>query len=195
MVDSYFAHVWLIGVAAKIRKRTQPRTGEKPPYDELMAVRAERAPIQDCNQQDLCTWKDRPQFMDDTSKRIALSKVPEVTLTFWIIKIAATTLGEIGGDSVTMTLNWGYLAGTILFLSLLIVLVAAQILAKRFHPFLYWVSLTLTGGTMLHRSNSSIDARFSMRSSPHLPTPDSASYAHKWHRARNKHPRSEQAPM
>ena len=55
-----------------------------------------------------------------------LSKVPEVTLGFWIIKIAATTLGETGGDSVTMTLNWGYLIGTAIFLGLLIVLVVAQ---------------------------------------------------------------------
>jgi len=74
--------------------------------------------------------------MDDSSKIAALSKVPEVTLSFWIIKIAATTLGETGGDSVTMTLNWGYLAGTSLFLSLLVVLVMAQTFAKKFHPFL-----------------------------------------------------------
>jgi uncharacterized membrane-anchored protein len=71
----------------------------------------------------------------------ALSKVPEVTLAFWIIKIAATTLGETGGDSVTMTLNWGYLAGTALFLGLLVVLVIAQIVAKKFHPFLYWATI------------------------------------------------------
>ena len=68
----------------------------------------------------------------------AMSKVPAVTLGFWIIKIAATTLGETGGDSVTMTLHWGYLAGTALFLGLLIVLVVTQILANRFHAFLYW---------------------------------------------------------
>jgi uncharacterized membrane-anchored protein len=74
--------------------------------------------------------------MHDTLKHEALSKVPEVTLVFWIIKIAATTLGETGGDSVTMTLNWGYLAGTALFLGLLVVLVIAQILAKRFNPLL-----------------------------------------------------------
>jgi uncharacterized membrane-anchored protein len=58
-----------------------------------------------------------------------LSKIPAVTLGFWIIKIAATTLGETGGDTVTMTLNWGYLAGTALFLGVLIVLVFVQILA------------------------------------------------------------------
>ena len=58
------------------------------------------------------------------------SKVPEITIGFWIIKIAATTLGETGGDTVTMTLDWGYLAGTALFLASLIVLVIAQILAK-----------------------------------------------------------------
>jgi uncharacterized membrane-anchored protein len=67
----------------------------------------------------------------------ALSKVPAVTLGFWIIKIAATTLGETGGDSVTMTLDWGYLTGTALFLALLVSLVLLQILAKRFHPLLY----------------------------------------------------------
>src|ERR1700756_5196493 len=80
-----------------------------------------------------------------------LSKVPEVTLVFWIIKIAATTLGETGGDSVTMTLNWGYLTGTAIFLSLLIVLVITQISAKRFHPLLYWATIvaSTTAGTTL----------------------------------------------
>jgi uncharacterized membrane-anchored protein len=74
------------------------------------------------------------------SKYVA-TKVPEVTLGFWIIKIAATTLGETGGDTVTMTLNWGYLAGTLLFLTALVALVVTQILAKRFHPLLYWVTI------------------------------------------------------
>jgi hypothetical protein len=80
-----------------------------------------------------------------------LSKVPEVTLGFWIIKIAATTLGETGGDSITMTLNWGYLIGTAIFLGLLIVLVVAQILAHKFHPVLYWATIvasTTFGTTM-----------------------------------------------
>ena len=58
------------------------------------------------------------------------SKVPEVTLIFWIVKIAATTLGETGGDTVTMTLGWGYLAGTAIFLSLLVALIAVQIAAR-----------------------------------------------------------------
>ena len=89
--------------------------------------------------------------MNDTLKQQALSKVPEVTLVFWIIKIAATTLGETGGDTVTMTLNWGYLAGTSLFLTLLVVLVAAQIVAKKFHPLLYWATIvaSTTFGTTL----------------------------------------------
>jgi uncharacterized membrane-anchored protein len=80
-----------------------------------------------------------------------LSKVPAVTLGFWIIKIAATTLGETGGDSVTMTLNWGYLVGTAIFLSALVVLVALQIAAKKFHPLLYWATIvasTTFGTTM-----------------------------------------------
>ena len=66
-----------------------------------------------------------------------VSKVPAVTLVFWIIKIAATTLGETGGDTVTMTMNLGYLTGTAIFLSALAVLVCIQISAKRFHPVLY----------------------------------------------------------
>ena len=96
--------------------------------------------------------------MQDTSAR-ALSKVPEVTLIFWIIKIAATTLGETGGDSVTMTLNWGYLAGTAIFLALLIVLVIAQIAAKRFLPFLYWATIvasTTFGTTMADFADRSL---------------------------------------
>ena len=87
------------------------------------------------------------------------SKVPEVTLTFWILKIAATTLGETGGDTVTMTLNWGYLAGTALFLTLLVVLVALQISAKKFHPFVYWATIiasTTAGTTMADFADRSL---------------------------------------
>jgi uncharacterized membrane-anchored protein len=88
-----------------------------------------------------------------------MSKVPAVTLVFWIIKIAATTLGETGGDTVTMTMNWGYLAGTALFLSALVVLVVFQILAKRFHPFLYWATIiasTTAGTTMADFADRSL---------------------------------------
>src|SRR6202790_644432 len=87
------------------------------------------------------------------------SKVPEVTLVFWIIKIAATTLGETGGDTVTMTLNWGYLDGTALFLSLLVVFVILQIAAKKFHPFLYWATIvasTTAGTTMADFADRSL---------------------------------------
>jgi len=87
------------------------------------------------------------------------SKVPEVTLIFWIIKIAATTLGETGGDTVTMTLNWGYLAGTALFLSLLVVLVVCQIAAKKFYPWLYWATIvasTTAGTTMADFADRSL---------------------------------------
>jgi uncharacterized membrane-anchored protein len=96
--------------------------------------------------------------MNDISKR-TLSKVPEVTLVFWIIKIAATTLGETGGDTVTMTLNWGYLAGTLLFLAVLAILVVAQILATKFHPFLYWATIiasTTFGTTMADFADRSL---------------------------------------
>ena len=80
-----------------------------------------------------------------------VSKVPELTLGFWIIKILATTLGETGGDTVTMTWDLGYLTGTVIFLSALLVLVVIQIVAKKFHPFLYWstiVASTTAGTTM-----------------------------------------------
>src|SRR6478609_3190631 len=88
-----------------------------------------------------------------------VSKVPEVTFFFWILKIAATTLGETGGDTVTMTRNWGYLTGTALFLALLIVLVIAQILAKKFHPLLYWATIvasTTFGTTMADFADRSL---------------------------------------
>ncbi len=80
-----------------------------------------------------------------------LSKVPEVTLTFWIIKIAATTLGETGGDAVSMSMNFGYLLGTALFATIFLMAVVAQIKARRFHPFLYWLTIiaTTTVGTTL----------------------------------------------
>ncbi len=81
----------------------------------------------------------------------ALSKVPEVTLIFWIIKIAATTLGETGGDAVSMSMNLGYLIGTGIFAALFVAAVTAQIFAKRFHPFLYWATIvaSTTVGTTL----------------------------------------------
>jgi len=81
----------------------------------------------------------------------ASSKVPEVTLGFWIIKILATTLGEVGGDAVTMSMNLGYLLGTLLFAALFAVAVAAQIRATRFRPWLYWFAIiaSTTVGTTL----------------------------------------------
>ena len=97
--------------------------------------------------------------MTDISKQHALSKVPEVTLIFWIIKIAATTHGETGGDTVTMTLGWGYLAGSLLFVAALVVLVAAQIAAKKFHPLLYGATIvasTTFGTTMADFADRSL---------------------------------------
>jgi uncharacterized membrane-anchored protein len=88
--------------------------------------------------------------MNDVTQQ-ALTKVPAVTLGFWVIKVLATTLGETGGDTVTMTLNWGYVAGVALFGIALVALVAAQILAKRFHAALYWATIvaSTTFGTTL----------------------------------------------
>jgi uncharacterized membrane-anchored protein len=104
--------------------------------------------------------------MNDWRDRV-LSKVPEVTFTFWVIKILATTLGETGGDSVTMTLlhadkdahNGGYLIGTALFFSVLVALVIWQVAAKRFHPFLYWATIvasTTAGTTMADFADRSL---------------------------------------
>ncbi|HLA70378.1 MAG TPA: hypothetical protein VK624_02635 [Steroidobacteraceae bacterium] len=86
-----------------------------------------------------------------TLEQSSLAKVPAVTLGFWIIKILATTLGETGGDTVTMTMDLGYLTGTIIFLSLLLVLMIVQIRAKIFHPLLYWATIvaSTTAGTTL----------------------------------------------
>jgi len=86
-----------------------------------------------------------------TTTAARTSKVPEITLLFWLLKVAATTLGETGGDAVTMSLDWGYLAGTALFATLFAVCVAAQVAAKRFHPWLYWLTIvaTTTVGTTL----------------------------------------------
>ncbi len=80
-----------------------------------------------------------------------LVKVPALTLGFWIIKIAATTLGETGGDSLSMSMNLGYLVSTLIFAVGFLVAVVCQILAKRFHPPLYWTTIiaTTTVGTTL----------------------------------------------
>jgi uncharacterized membrane-anchored protein len=89
-----------------------------------------------------------------------VAKVPQVTLIFWVIKILATTLGETGGDAVTM--SWlgettteakgtGYLIGTAIFGVIFVAAVLVQIKAKKFHPFLYWLTIvaTTTVGTTL----------------------------------------------
>jgi uncharacterized membrane-anchored protein len=80
-----------------------------------------------------------------------LSKVPEVTLVFWLIKIAATTLGETAGDAVSMSMHLGYLVGTAIFAAVFISAVIVQIRAKQFHPVIYWVTIiaTTTVGTTL----------------------------------------------
>jgi uncharacterized membrane-anchored protein len=89
--------------------------------------------------------------MMSVEKQDMMSKVPEVTLIFWIIKILATTLGETGGDSVSMSMNLGYLVSTGIFAVLFMVAVVAQVSAKKFHPFLYWTTIiaTTTVGTTL----------------------------------------------
>ncbi len=79
------------------------------------------------------------------------SKVPEVTLVFWFIKILATTLGETGGDAVSMSMDLGYVVSSFIFIGIFVVAVIAQISAKTFHPWLYWlvVIATTTAGTTM----------------------------------------------
>jgi uncharacterized membrane-anchored protein len=85
------------------------------------------------------------------SMRITITKIPAATLGFWAIKILATTFGETAGDTVSMSMNLGYLVGTGIFTSLLLVLVALQIRAAKFHPFLYWATIiaSTTAGTTM----------------------------------------------
>jgi uncharacterized membrane-anchored protein len=94
-----------------------------------------------------------------SATQATLSKVPAVTLGFWIIKILATTLGETGGDTVSMTMNLGYLVGTAIFLAALVILVVLQIASKRFHPVLYWLTIiasTTAGTTMADFADRSL---------------------------------------
>lgn len=89
--------------------------------------------------------------IDEGNRGEWVSKVPRVTLMFWVIKIFATTLGETGGDAVTMTWALGYAVGSLIFLGFFAVTLAAQVAAKRYHPFIYWavvVATTTVGTTM-----------------------------------------------
>jgi uncharacterized membrane-anchored protein len=89
--------------------------------------------------------------MTSNELREAASKVPAVTFTFWIIKILATTLGEVGGDAVTMSMNLGYLVGTAIFATVFAIFVALQIRARAFDRWLYWATIiaSTTVGTTL----------------------------------------------
>jgi len=86
-----------------------------------------------------------------TTAKDASSKVPEVTLVFWIIKIFATTLGETGGDALSMSMNLGYLVSTAIFFAIFILAAIAQISAKSFQPVRYWLTIiaTTTVGTTM----------------------------------------------
>ena len=86
-----------------------------------------------------------------TAVEIKKAKVPELILIFWIIKIAATTLGETGGDAVSMSMNLGYLISTVIFAAVFLIAVIIQIRAPRFHPLIYWATIiaTTTVGTTM----------------------------------------------
>jgi uncharacterized membrane-anchored protein len=83
-------------------------------------------------------------MIDRSDARAAFAKVPEVTLLFWVMKILATTLGETGGDSVTMSMNLGYVTGSAIFAGLFVAVIAAQIHARKFHPALFWAVIVAT---------------------------------------------------
>ena len=88
--------------------------------------------------------------MDDRQRQV-LSKVPEVTLGFWVIKILATTLGGTSGDTLSMSMHLGYLVSTGFFAAIFAIMVTVQVLARRFHPLVYWLTIiaTTTVGTTM----------------------------------------------
>jgi uncharacterized membrane-anchored protein len=95
----------------------------------------------------------------NTGPTIPLNKVPQVALAFWIIKIAATTLGETAGDALSMTMNLGYAVSTVIFFAFFLITATAQIAAKSFYRFLYWaviVATTTVGTTMADFSDRSL---------------------------------------
>jgi len=94
-----------------------------------------------------------------TRSRTTLTKVPAVTLFFWILKIAATTLGETGGDALSMSMNLGYLVATVIFAGMFLAVLTAQIRVKTFHPLLYWgtiIATTTVGTTMADFADRSL---------------------------------------
>lgn len=99
----------------------------------------------------------RDDVTDNSSPPLA--KVPEVTLLFWIIKIASTTLGETGGDAVSMSMDLGYLVGTAIFAAIFLIAASFQIRAKAFHPFIYWptiIATTMVGTTLADFADRSL---------------------------------------
>lgn len=107
----------------------------------------------------MLTPAPRRDVILNVTRDLTLSKVPAVTLGFWAIKIIATTLGETGGDTVSMTMDLGYLVGTGIFLTALCALVALQILATKFHPAIYWATIvasTTAGTTMADFADRSL---------------------------------------
>ena len=103
------------------------------------------------------TERDRDDFPGVSGA--ATSKVPQVAFAFWMIKIAATTLGETGGDALSMTLNLGYLLSSVIFMACFLIALWMQIRAKAFHPFLYWtviVTTTTVGTTMADYADRSL---------------------------------------
>lgn len=86
-----------------------------------------------------------------TNSQLITTKLPQITAAFWIMKITATTLGETGGDWLSMTMNFGYLASTVIFFALFLVALGCQLVSKKYRPYLYWTVIiaTSTAGTTM----------------------------------------------
>src|SRR5437762_10131553 len=99
--------------------------------------------------------------------RSGFSKVPEVTIAFWIVKILATTVGETGGDALSMTLQLGYAISSLVFLSAFAVALAVQLMTRRYHPAAYWcvvVATTTVGTTVSDYLDRTLDLGYTRSS-------------------------------
>ena len=106
------------------------------------------------------------QTLDDNQKRV-WSKIPELTILFWIMKITATTLGETGGDLLAQTLNVGYATSTLIFFAFFLVMVTWQLLSKKYIPVIYWaviVATSIAGTTMSDYMDRTLGLGYAMGS-------------------------------
>ena len=87
------------------------------------------------------------------STPISLNKLPEITLTFWVMKICATTLGETAGDLLSMTLNVGYAISSLILISAFLITLGLQLFSKSYNPVLYWIVILSTSTAEIGRAH------------------------------------------